>query len=76
VWLASLPFSSCIAVWVVGLVYAKSWTDSDAASSDLWSWSCRHRGIDLNYGNESLGFGTLCQYMVSFLVWPYRKHSN
>ncbi|KIW80898.1 hypothetical protein Z517_03921 [Fonsecaea pedrosoi CBS 271.37] len=63
IWLESSAFTVSIAVWIAGLAYAKTWNSPDSSSSDLWSWSCSHQGIHLNYGNDSVEFKSLCRYM-------------
>ncbi|OQV01523.1 hypothetical protein CLAIMM_06864 [Cladophialophora immunda] len=63
IWLESSAFTVSIAVWIAALVYAKTWSNPNSSSADLWSWSCDHQNIDLNYGNDSIAFGWLCRYM-------------
>lgn len=65
VWLGSLSLLACSAAWMTAAMYSRTWTSSDSTASDIWAWSCAHQDTDLNYGNESVSFGTLCQYMVS-----------
>ncbi len=63
-WIASLCIVCMIAAWIIATAYAKTFGATNTFASDLWSWSCARKDVQLNYGNSRIGFVKLCQYMV------------
>lgn len=64
-WTATILIAFVITAWVVALVYAKTSSRMEENAADLWSWSCSHKNVQLNYGNSRVSFLRLCRYMVS-----------